>query len=194
MTRFGIFVVVGSLFVIGGAVTLLRMQIRAPSPSLGRIYNNSSHNFSLHLPLGYAIDESYRYQERGPGKDIAGVKFTIPASVATGTNLAPDSYISVEDLPQATNCTADLFLDGALAHDITESDGSYTIASSTGAGAGNRYEETVYALSDTNPCVAVRYFIHYGVIDNYPSGAVREFDRAALLAGFDAIRHSLVFP
>ena len=63
---------------------------------------------------------------------------------------------------------------------------------STGAAAGNRYEETVYTLPGTNPCIAVRYFIHYGVFQNYPAGTVREFDQQALLASFDAIRHTLV--
>jgi hypothetical protein len=38
----------------------------------------------------------------------------------------------------------------------------------------------------------VRYFIHYGVFQNYPAGMVREFDQQALLASFDAIRRTLV--
>jgi hypothetical protein len=69
---------------------------------------------------------------------------------------------------------------------------TYSIASSTGAAAGNRYEETVYALSGTHSCISVRYFIHYGVFQNYPAGMVREFDQQALLASFDAIRRTLV--
>jgi hypothetical protein len=68
----------------------------------------------------------------------------------------------------------------------------YSVASSTGAAAGNRYDETVYALPGTNPCIAVRYFIHYGVIENYPAGTVRAFDEAALRSEFDAIRRTLI--
>ena len=75
---------------------------------------------------------------------------------------------------------------------ITDNGTIYSVASSTGAGAGNRYEETVYALPGTNPCVAVRYFIHYGVIENYPAGTVQAFNQPALLATFDAIRRTLV--
>jgi hypothetical protein len=66
------------------------------------------------------------------------------------------------------------------------------VASTTGAAAGNRYEETVYAIPGTNPCVAVRYFVHYGVIENYPPGTVRQFDKQALLDQFDRIRRTLV--
>ena len=172
----------------------------APVPSgsdLAQAYSNSTYEFSILLPKGYTPDASYTYQELGPGKDISGVKFTIATSTAAGTNLSPDTYISVEEIPKVQECSASLFLSPqggtSAAETMTDDTGTtYSVASSTGAGAGNRYEETVYALPGTNPCVAVRYFIHYGVIDNYPPGAVQQFDEQALLTQFDAIRRSLV--
>jgi membrane-bound inhibitor of C-type lysozyme len=163
------------------------------SYALPQVYSNSGDGFSLRLPAGYTIDESYRYQELGPGKSSAGVKFTIPASVAAGTNLGEDTYISVEEAPQVQNCSAAFFVDPETPiRTIVEGDTTYSIASSTSAGAGNRYEETVYALPGTNPCVAVRYFIHYGVFENYPSGTIQEFNQQTLRAQFDAIRHTLI--
>jgi membrane-bound inhibitor of C-type lysozyme len=166
----------------------------APEPAgqgLSLVYANNDAGFSLRLPAGYAIDESYRYQELGPNKDIYGIKFTIPASVAIGTNLSADSYLSVEEIPQREECSAALFLDRAAARAVTDASTDYSVASTTGAAAGNRYEETVYALPGTNPCVAVRYYIHYGVFENYAPGLVREFDQQALLAQFDAMRRTL---
>ena len=171
----------------------------APEPSgvsLPQIYTNNGDGFSIRLPAGYTPDASYTYQELGPGKGITGVKFTIPTSVATGTNLAPDTYLSVEEIPSRAvppqACSATRFLGPGVKASTTTDDGvTYSVASSTGAGAGNRYEETIYAIRGTDPCVAVRYFIHYGVIENYPPGAVRAFDQAALLAEFDAIRRTL---
>jgi membrane-bound inhibitor of C-type lysozyme len=160
-------------------------------------YASTTLGISLTYPQEYAVDESYVYQELGPGKDIHGVKFVIPESMATGTNLADDSYISVEELPKLTSsqsCTANRFLDlanGGKPQNITENGTTYSVASSTGAGAGNRYEEWVYAIPGTKPCTAVRYFIHYGVIDNYPQGTVKQFDHDALVAQFDQIRQSL---
>ncbi len=168
----------------------------APNPTgqnLPQIYSNSADGFSIRLPNDYTIDESYKYQELGPGKDISGVKFTIATSTAAGTNLAPDSYLSVEEIPNVQDCKASLFLDpqqvstGTLADNGT----TYSVASSTGAAAGNRYEETVYALPNMNPCVAVRYFIHYGIIENYPAGTVQQFNQQTLLAQFDSIRRTL---
>lgn len=155
-------------------------------------YATSSLGFSVRYAPGYTIDGSYRYETLGPGKDIFGVKFTIPLTTTAGANLASDSYFSVESIPQTSDCNASLFLDHATAEVITDVGTIYSIASTTGAGAGNRYEETVYAFPDTNPCLAVRYFVHYGAIENYPAGTVAEFDRAALLREFDAMRRTLM--
>jgi hypothetical protein len=165
---------------------------------LQQAYASGSQGFSIRYPEGYKLNASYRYQELGPGKDIGGVKFTIPQSITSGTNLVSDSYVSVEEIPwaQGKACTANLFLPPAAlgaAKPSTVTDGSmtYSLATSTGAATGNQYEETIYAVSDTNPCIAVRYFIHYGVLENYPPGAVKAFDRAALIKQFDAVRRTL---
>jgi membrane-bound inhibitor of C-type lysozyme len=167
----------------------------APKPvnsGLDEVYSNAVKGFSVRTPRGYVHDGTYQYQMT-PEEAIDGVKFTIPPTLAVGTNLAQDTYLSIEHLPGADNCTADLFLyDNVSAKDVTENGVAYSMASSTGAGAGNRYEETVYAVQGSNPCTAVRYFVHYGVIENYTPGAVREFNEKVLLAQFDAIRRTLV--
>lgn len=166
------------------------------TPDLGglsEVYESGAKGFSLRYPTGYTVDDAYAYQALGPGKDIAGVKFTIPPSLATGTNLAADTYVSVEQIPQTQTCTADLFLEAGATIKTTDENGTtYSVGTLTDAGAGNRYEETVYALPGTNPCMAVRYFVHYGVLENYPTGTVQQFDEAALLKQFDAIRQTLV--
>ena len=112
--------------------------------------------------------------------------------MATGTNLSSDSYISVEQIPNLSSCIARPFLwkgqeiTLSPADDVTQ----FLVASSTGAAAGNRYENAVYVQQDTNPCTAVRYYIHFGSIENYPPGTVREYDRQKLISEFDAIRQS----
>lgn len=169
------------------------MAVSANENNLALVYGDGSKGMTLRYPTGFSVDESYTYQGFGPSKTISGVKFTIPQSVATGTNLSSDTYISIEKIPGATSCTADLFLDKALGGKvslITAGDVNYSFSSSTDAGAGNRYEQMVYAIPGTNPCIAIRYFIHYGAIENYPE-TVKEFDKQALLKQFDAIRKSL---
>ncbi len=159
--------------------------------NLTEIYSSSGDGVSIRTPQGYTVDSAYQYQAFGPGKGIAGVKFTIPSAVATGTNLSRDSYISVESLSSQQVCDARTFLAAGNVSTLKEGTMTYSVASSTGAAAGNRYEETVYAFPDTNPCIALRYYIRYGVLANYPAGTVKEFDKAALLAEFDAIRRTL---
>jgi len=169
-----------------------------PDPGqLPQSYENGTQGFSIRYPSDYLINENYQYSDLGPDNFISGVSFTISPSLAEGTNLGSDSYISIEQIPQTQECSPNLFLgpqgDRELPlTSITEGDTTYSVASSTGAGAGNRYEETVYAIPGTNPCIAVRYFIHYGVFENYPSGAVKMFDKQAIISQFDAIRRTLV--
>jgi len=167
------------------------------SPDLGglpNVYLNSKLGFTLRYPEGYSVDSSYKYQALGPDKDISGVKFIIPKSLATGTNLSRfDTGVSVEAIPNISDCNASLFLsDKVKPQMITDNNIEYSFASTTDAGAGNRYEEYVWAFPETNPCLAIRYFIHYMAIDNYPSNTVSEFNRDALISQFDKIRHSLI--
>lgn len=157
------------------------------------VFTSEQLGFSIKVPSGYTPDTSYIYQ-LAPGREIKGVKFTIPEALTTGTNLSRDTYVSVESLPLTTgNCSAGLFLDGDHpARTVTAAGQSYSYATASNAGAGNRYDESVYALRGVNSCLAVRYLIHYTVVQNYPEGTVTEFNRAALLKQFDEIRRSLV--
>ena len=185
--------------VLGGGYYLLKGKGNSPAlapapaeqPETSQSYATST--FSISYPAGYTADASYTYDQVNPKKPISGVRFTIPGTMATGTNLSSDTYVSVEQLPRAKNCTGDIYL-AANVHPVTVTTASttYSVATSSGAAAGNRYDESVYAIAGSNPCTALRYFIHYGAIENYPAGAVTEFNRAALLAAFDKIRDSLV--
>ena len=158
--------------------------------------------YSVRYPGNFVLNAQYAYDQFGPKKLINGVKFSIPATMAmastsspqAGTNLSADTGVSVEQLPRAKNCTGDIYLMASVtAHDIIENGTEYSFASSTGAAAGNLYDEQVYALATSSPCTAVRYYIHSSAIENFPTGTVSEFDRSALLTEFDKIRASLRF-
>lgn len=147
--------------------------------------------FSIQYPKNYSINESYMYQGLGE-EGIPGIKVTVPKDVSDKTNLSSDSGVSIEYVPNAETCTASIFLYGnPTATTMTDGGVSYSVATDSGAGAGNIYEEKVYALAGANPCIAVRYFIHSTQLANYPEGTKKAFDREQLLAEFDAIRHSL---
>lgn len=148
-------------------------------------------SFSIVYPDGYTEDAAYAYQGV-PKKPIPGIKFVIPATMATGTNLSADSGVSVESLPRAKACTGDIYIyQNVKAEDVTVGSRVWSVASTSDAGAGNLYQEIVYALKDSKPCLAVRYMIHSTNIANYTPGAVQEFSRDALLVDFDKIRDSI---
>ena len=170
------------------------IQVADDPGGLTQVFESGSEGFSIRYPDSYTIDPKYKYQTLGPGKEIVGIKFTIPRVIAEGTNLGEDSYVSVEQIPNSLNCNANNFLSGSnvSTSTINDRDFTYSVASSTDAGLGNRYEEMVYALPGTNPCLAIRYFIHYSVFENYPVGTIKQFDRTSLVNQFDKIRRTLV--
>lgn len=147
--------------------------------------------FSIKYPTGYTVNDSYSY-DLGPVEAIPGIKFTVQESMTQGTNLSGDSGVSVEYFPNTDSCNASMFFFDKPAAATTTIGGTlYSVATAGGVGAGNVYEEKVYALAGQDPCIAVRYFIHYTQIANYPAGTRKEFDKAALVAEFDTIRNSL---
>lgn len=163
------------------------------TPTL-QTYASSTLGYSLSYPAGYQPNEAYQYKGF-PNKPIAGVSFSVPISIATGTNLMSDSRISVEQLPRAVNCTADIYVTGSVvARQVTEGGTTYSVATTSEGAAGHAYTEYVYAYPNSKPCTAVRYFLHSGNIGGLADGSsVREYDRAALLLQFNAIRDSLTF-
>ena len=148
--------------------------------------------YSIVYPSDYAVDDAFMNTEVNAKKPIMGVKFTIPGSMATGTNLSADTFVSVEQLPHARNCTGDIFLAANVKpSSLVDAGVSYSVATSSQGAAGNLYDETVWAISGSQPCTAVRYSVHSTDIGNYPAGTVQQFDRTSLTSAFDAIRRSL---
>ncbi|MEI6352923.1 MAG: hypothetical protein WCO35_03255 [Candidatus Nomurabacteria bacterium] len=169
--------------------------IKNPVDQNSNLFKDEKIGFSVLVPKDYKIDENYSYQALGPGKEISGTKFTIPLSMVTGTNLGQDTYLSIENIPNLKTCSAKNFLDQQISikENILEKNGlKYSVASSSDAGAGNRYDEVVYSVLEKNKCIAVRYFIHYSVFENYPAGSVKEFNESDLINKFDKIRQTLI--
>lgn len=163
--------------------------IEEPAPTT-KAFASTTLGYSATLPITYT--ESPQDYPFSSTKSIKGVKFVIPNTMATGTNLSADTYISIEQLPNARLCTGDIYvIDNVKSREVTEGAVTYSVASTTGAGAGNRYEEVVYAFKGSAPCTAVRYYIHSTNIGNYPAGTVTEFNRDALLQQFDQIRKTV---
>lgn len=150
--------------------------------------------FSVRYPSDYILNEAHVYEGLGPDRVPEGISLTIPPALTEGTNLSPDSYLSVETIPAFSSCHAAQYMyeqPVSGGEFVTDAGVTYSIATSSGAAAGNLYQETVYVRQDEGPCLAVRYFLHSTTIGNYEDGTVREFDKDALVAEFDQIRRTL---
>ena len=203
-STWAVIIIVVLLLAAGAAVAyrepLSRLFSRpAPAPVLespgtgAQTQQYATTTFALQYPPEYALGEAYAYDQFGPKKLIHGVSLAIPAAMATGTTLSAGTDLSVEQLPRAKKCTGDIFINADVkTQTVTEGGIDYSFATTSGAAAGNRYEEQVYALATSSPCTAVRYYIHSTDIGAYPAGTVREFDRITLIDAFDTIRRSVI--
>jgi hypothetical protein len=152
-------------------------------------YASTTMKFSLRYPQGFTLQEPYAYTRVSPTKPINGVKFLVPAALAQGTNLAADSGVSVEELPRANACTGDIFLKANVKAQAVAGAVPFSVATSSEKAGSDSYEEMVFAVTGSKPCIAIRYFLHTtsatGTASTTPA-----FDRSAVLTAFDSIRAS----
>ena len=165
------------------------------SDALPAVYHDGQNGYTIRYAKDWTIDPVYTNTSPNPDMYVAmGVRFRIPATMATGTNLSiNDTGLSVESIEGVTDCSANTFTSNTITPTPTTiNDTEYSFATTSDAGAGNFYEEHIYALPYSQPCTAIRYLIHSTNIANYEPGTKIEFDRSALLQKFDAMRDSLV--
>ena len=132
------------------------------------VYQDPAGKFSLSYPKDFVFESSSTNSIFAKG-----VSFVVPELMATGTNLSKDSRIYVE--------TKDLTNGTSTCENSTSSD----------AGAGNFYENTIYSVKASSSCISLDLFIHSTNIGNYTPGTIKEFDRAKLFAIFFSILQSL---
>lgn len=158
-----------------------------PSEAPGQVWVNDRPPFTVAVPPGFTPNPRYRYTRLASGKAIEGVAFTIPRALTDGTNLAADSYVSVE-WRDGQRCTLADFLDGATEESPLNENGlRWTVGTSGDGAAGNFYEETIHLRG----CDAVRGFVHSTNIANYPPGTIRAYDRVTLANLYGSVRRSL---
>jgi hypothetical protein len=64
---------------------------------------------------------------------------------------------------------------------------TFVHSSSTGAGAGNYYDQDIHRMVKNNVCYEVIFFMHSTNVGNYVIGTVTEFDRNAIMKKFNYV-------
>src|SRR6185436_14483933 len=140
-------------------------------------YTSITHGFSIKYPKEYTVNSDYIYEENVPGMSIPGVSFAIPTEKYAGTNFV-DGYISTEIIRNPSSCKAEGFLDAEnkIVGTKTINNMEFSTAEGTGVGAGQYYNETIYATLHGTACFGFRLFLHTGNITMYDPGTVIQFD------------------
>ncbi len=122
--------------------------------------------------------------------------FTLPRSMFEGTNLGEAGvYIGANSSASVVkNCTLAQTNSGEKAQGIATINGTtFNVFASTGVGAGNIYDETIYRTVARDACIEIVELLHSGNIGNYPPGSVTQFDRAKFKGYLDGMLNTLQF-
>ncbi len=165
-------------------------------------FTDVSKTFSFSFPSDLSVSgagggytQSWMVNATTSGMILAEVK--IPRTYLPGTNFGDATFsvgTSADPSALATCLTYNPTGGKAAAtSSVTIAGTSYTVFHFADAAAGNRYDTTSYRTARNSQCYAIEYTIHYGVIQNYPKGAVKEFDESALKTKLDSIAQSFTF-
>lgn len=151
-------------------------------------FTSSQYGFSARYPQDWSVANDYALPV--PNGVTRGMAFAVAPALTSETNLSKDSALVVE-FTTSGNCDAAAFLDNtAEKSSVTENGRTWSVTKGGDAGAGNFYDQTVYAAQFGSRCYGLQLFIHSTNIGNYDPGTVTEFDRAALDTAFAQFRTS----
>jgi hypothetical protein len=176
-----------SLLVILLLAAALSPAIAADTPT--KTYKDR-HGFSLRVPLSASVEPDT--QENGQLDLIAdaAVVVSIDPNDYKGTNLG-NASVSVgvsKDPDIVAACGAGKAAQGEKpAGSATLGGIKFTRFTFEDAGAGNRYDSTIYRATSGSNCYELVEFLHWAAMDNFSPGAIKEFDRAKIEAELHTI-------
>lgn len=164
------------------------------------VYSDQSKSFSFTFPTDFSIagsavgyTQDWSVNATTSGMVLAHIE--VPKSFEAGTNFGDARFtVGTSADPSAiAECLTSPKGNYGSTTPVTMNGVPFTKITFTGAGAGNRYDTTSYRAVRGNQCYAVEYTIHYGVIENYPVGTVKEFDEARVQSALEKMVQSFQF-
>ena len=157
-------------------------------------YEDKQFGFSLDRPQNSTI-ETQGFGAYLPLTQTPMVAITLPKELFEGTNLIEAGvYIGTSSSPAiASKWNLPSAESGEVPAGTIEVNGtSFAVFTSTGAAAGNIYEERVYRALRNATCFEIVELLHSGNIDNYEAGVVA-FDRGRFQSYLEAIVQTFSF-
>lgn len=119
-------------------------------------------------------------------------RIDLPANIFYGTNLSEVSFIvgvTVNDKIKDACLKADVSEEQQPTKNINGTD--FAVFKSSEASAGNRYETISFRTIKNGRCYEAVEMLHWGDINNYPAGTVKEFDQVLIQSKLDNILETL---
>ena len=155
-------------------------------------YTNSALGFTIQYPSTAAASET-DFNGYVQTTQTPVTSFVLPASMSAGTNLGTAGvYVGATSSASiVASCTSASTSTGETAQG-TQTIGTqqFAVFSSSDAGAGNFYETKSYRTVANGSCLEINETLHSGNIDNYPVGAVTEFNHDEFSGILEAIVHT----
>lgn len=159
-----------------------------------QIYTDPHLSFSIEYP-STAISTSSFSAGYLPLTQTPRIAFELPNSMFQGTNLVEAGvYVGATTTPSVlTNCWSPSEQSNETQTGSTTIDGQdFGVFISTGAGAGNLYQQKAYRTIQSGWCLEIVELLHSGNIGNYPAGTVTQFDQAEYSGILDRIVQSYI--
>jgi hypothetical protein len=155
-----------------------------------RIFMGQDFNFNFHYPPQDLLVESNQLVFL-TNSSLARVD--LPRNDFTDTNLSEASFIigasrEKEIIGKCLNISEQ---EQKQEDDMTINGIVFKVFEGMDAAAGNRYETTSYRTVMNEACYEAVMMLHYGNIDNYEKGTVKEFDRTKAITDLSGILSSL---
>jgi len=141
-----------------------------------RIYKNSDYGFSFDYPPTGILNDNSEY-EYITGRPLARVDLSRNDFI--DTNLSEASFMvgASQERSIVEKCKKISDTQQMQTDDKTINNVLFKVFYGNDAAAGNRYDTYGYRTVQDDTCYEIELLIHYGNIDNYETGTVKEFNR-----------------
>jgi membrane-bound inhibitor of C-type lysozyme len=161
-----------------------------------KTFINQGNNYMFSYPQNFILSGGgigYTQNWKMGGDSTMGLllaKVSIPKEFQPKTNFGDATFtVGTSSDPQALSTCL-----GTSKSWILISNVPFTTVTTSGAGAGNRYDTTSYRAIRNNQCYAIEYTIHYVALANFPSNrGITGYDQKKVQAALETIVQSFRF-
>jgi hypothetical protein len=162
-----------------------------------RSYGGHGDGYAISFPVDARVHTNVQVNAYNALIRVADISGALASANYKGTNLR-DASVSLavsRDTKVVSACSAGKAANGESAEGSIMLDGvPFFRFASDDAGAGSRWQWTIYRAVHNGACYEIVESMVWGAIENYPVGAVKPFDRQHIESRLHAISQSFRFP